>query len=210
MVALHEGSPVNFIVSDKIAAHEVSSGKCRITLHLLRPTVTNVSTNRTATGHEHGYIKHIFYQRYHIFYLYSVGVVGIGGAGGGVVHSVSCVAARLVRGQPEQRPIALFKPKWVLLGVSEVILTFQSQASQGLSIQSSEFGVNSLPIVYVTQKGLELQAGAQTRCQTQFWAWERYAELRGRGAGDAASAVDAQTPACLQRFIQCPGPWGST
>ena len=144
-----------------------------------------------------------------IYYLYSVGVAGVWGTGSRVVHSISWVAARLVGGQPEQRPVALLKPKWVLLGASKVILTFKSQAPQRLGVQASQFRVNSLPTVYVTQKGLELHAGAQIWCETWFWGREGHTELRGRGAGDAAPAVDAQTPVSFQWFVQCPGPWGS-
>lgn len=140
------------------------------------------------------------------FYLDSVGVAGIGSAGSRVVNAISRVAARLVGGQPEQRPAALLEPQRLPLDAGEVILAFESQTPQRLSVQASQFGVHPLPIVNVAQEGLKLQRGAQIRRQTRFGAWERCAELRGRRASDAAPAVDAEASLDLQRLVQRPGP----
>lgn len=102
------------------------------------------------------------------FYLDSVGVAGIGSAGSRVVNGISRVAARLVGGQPEQRPAALLEPQGLPLDAGEVILAFESQTPQRFSVQASQFGVHPLPIVNVAQEGLKLQRGAQIRRQTRF------------------------------------------
>lgn len=93
-------------------------------------------------------------------YLDSIGVLCVFGARGWVIDRIASITAGLITSQFKEWPVALVEAKGVLLVAGETVLTLQSQTPQGLCVQAAQLSIDTFPIVYVAQEGVELDVGA--------------------------------------------------
>lgn len=117
-------------------------------------------------------------------YLHSIGSRRVLGASGTIINGIPRVAAGLVAGQLEERPVVLAEVQLVLLLAHEAVLALGDQAAQGLGVQGPQLAVHTLLAVDVAQEvveaggrghlaghtelrggeGLEVSAGAASPC----------------------------------------------